>query len=342
MSFRLVRAVSLLTLLGCASAAFAQEAASPSARFSTAKPNPYTLGITADGMAMAQIDAAIEQARLQRQSTPPASIGVDANGVETAEAESTTSDDDSFGAQLILKAQDRQPTFVVSGSASVVYTDNVALTRRDTHDDFFALADAAITWLPKLGHNLEATVGVHASVFRYDRTSELDFQNIGFGAGLAWSPPQLRGIALFARYDLTELFGRNGRQILLDNALTVGAQKSFAFGRSHALTAGGIGMLGMSDPDAAQRHQIGAFLAYHLQLTRKLNADFLYRPAVHFYHDSGRADFNQILSWSMRYRFTSWAELSASFSYGVNRSETAAFDYNVLTTGVTAAVNVRF
>ena len=293
-------------------------------------------------MALAQVDAAIEQARLRREAAPPATIGVDANGVATADVEATPSDDDSFGAQQILKAQERQPTFTVSGTASVVYTDNVALTRRDTHDDVFALADAAITWTPRLGRNLEASVGVHASVFRYDRTSELDFQNVGFGAGLAWSPPQLKGVGFFARYDLTELFGRDGHQILLDNVITIGAQKSFVFGRSHALTVGATGMVSLADPRAAQRDQLGGFIAYHLKLTRKLETDFLYRPAVHFYNDAGRVDFNQILSWSLRYRFTTWAELNASVSYGVNRSDTAVFDYNVLTTGATAAVTVRF
>jgi hypothetical protein len=293
-------------------------------------------------MALAQVDAVIEQARLRQQSTPPANIGVDANGMATADTASVASDDDSFGAQMILKAQERVPTFVVAGSASVVYTDNVALTRRGTHDDVFAIADASVSWMPRIGHNLETTIGAHVSVFRYDKTSELDFQNIGFGAGLAWNPPQWQGVSIFGRYDLTELFGRNGNQILLDNVLTVGAQKTFVFGRSHGLTIGATGSVGFSDPYAAQRDQLGAFIGYHLQLTRSFDADLLYRPAVHFYNASGRTDFNQVWSANLRYRFTAWAELNASLTYGVNRSDKAVFDYNALTTGVAAAVTFRF
>lgn len=342
-SSRIIPAVLTIGLLGITPIAIAQQAVSPTAPQATPEmPSPYALGITADGMALAQADAAIEQARLQQQAVPPVNIGVDANGVATADTDAVSSGDDSFGAQIILKSQERQPTFVIGGSASVVYTDNVALTRRGTHDDVFAIADASITWLPRLGHNLETTVGLHASVSRYDKTSALDYQNIGFGAGLAWSPPQWRGVAVFGRYDLTELFGRDGHQILLDNVLTLGAQKSFVFGRAHALTVGATAALGLSDPAPAQRDQLGAFLAYRMQLTRKLDTDFLYRPAVHFYNDSGRVDFNQIVSWNLRYRFTDWAELSTSLSYGVNRSDKAVFDYNVLTTGATAVVTIRF
>lgn len=304
--------------------------------------NPFAAAVTADGYALAQADAAIEQARRQRDVLPPVSVGVDANGAATADAEPIDSNDDSFGAQQILKSQQRQPTIVVTGGASVVYTDNVALTRRDTHDDTFFIGDAGITWLPRLGHNLDTSIGVHASVYRYDQTSELDFQNIGFGAGIGWSPPELRGVSVFARYDLTELFGRDSHQILLDNVLTLGAQKTLAFGRSHALAFGVSGTVGLSDPGVAQRDQLGVFVAYHLQLARKWDTDFLYRPAVYFYNDAGRTDFNQVVSWSTRYRFTDWAELSGAFSYGVNRSDTAVFDYNVLTLGASAAVNIRF
>lgn len=293
-------------------------------------------------MALAQNDAAIEQARLYQQAIPPVSIGVDANGTALAETESTSSDDDSFGAQQILKNQERARTVVVSGGASAFYTSNVGLTRRGEHEDAFAVVDAAINWSPRIGKDLEASVSLHASLFRYDKTPELDFENLGFGAGIVWNPPRLPGVGLFARYDFTELLGRNGRQILMDHSLTIGAQKFFALGRSHGISAGVTGVVGLADPGVAQRDQIGALINYHLQLTRKLDTDIFYRPALHFYPDAGRVDFNQIFSLNLRYRFTEWAELIASFSYGANRSDHSVFDYNVLSAGGGAGVNIRF
>ena len=298
--------------------------------------------LSAVPQAHAQADAAIEQSRLYRDTSAPTGVGVDANGSALPAAEATNSSDDSFGAQMILKNQEKLQPFVLSGGASLLYTSNVALTRSGTRDDVFAVADAGVAWTPRLPNNLEASIGAHASIFRYDRTSALDFESLGFGVGLSWNPPMLRGASVFARYDFTELLNRSGNEILMDHTLTLGAQKAFVFGRSHALTIGAVGTVGISDPYAAQRDQLGAFIGYHLQLTRSFDADLLYRPAVHFYNASGRTDFNQVLSCNFRYRLTRWADLTASFSYGANRSDEAVFDYNVLTTGVTAAVDVRF
>ncbi|MDQ6655923.1 MAG: hypothetical protein M3Y80_08935 [Verrucomicrobiota bacterium] len=295
-----------------------------------------------NGMTLAQNESAIEQSRLYRETIPPVSVGVDANGTAVADTESTSSDDDSFGAQQILKSQERQRSFTVTGNASVVYTDNVALTRRGEQDDVFGVVDAGINWAHIVSNNLEANVGFRASIFRYDKAESLDFENLGFGMGLAWAPPGLKGFSLFGRYDFTELLNRDGDQILMDHTLTLGVQKAVALGRSHGFTFGATAMFGLSDPSAAERSQLGAFIGYHLQISRKLETDFLYRPAVHFYTGASRTDFNQILSWTMRYRFNGWAELNATLSYGVNRSDHSVFDYNVLTTGAGIGLIVRF
>ena len=80
--------------------------------------------------------SAIDQSRLW-QPPPAAPIpAVDTNG--NAVGETTDVADDSFGAQMILKDQERVRPFTLSGGSSIYYTSNVALTRRDTRDDTFA------------------------------------------------------------------------------------------------------------------------------------------------------------------------------------------------------------
>jgi hypothetical protein len=149
-------------------------------------------------------------------------------------------------------------------------------------------------------------------------------------------------VTLFAGYDFTELLRSNGGHILTDHLFAVGAQRTFVLGRSHALLLGVNGALGISDPSSAQRDQLGASILYRLQITRKAETEFLLRPAVYFYNHPGRVDFNQILGWNLRYRFTNWAEFNAYVSYALNRSETAAFDYDVFTTGAGGAFTIRF
>lgn len=299
-------------------------------------------GVNADGMALAQVDPSIEQARLFRDTNPPASLGVDANGTALPAAESSSSGDDSFGAQLILKNQQKPQPFVITANVSLIYTSNVALTRADTRDDVFAVVDAGFGWTPHLANNLDANIGAHVSLFRYDKTSALDFESLGFGAGLTWTPPGLRGASVFGRYDFTELLSRSGREILMDHTLTLGAQKAFVFGRSHALTVGAVGTVGFSDPYAAQRDQLGAFIGYHLQIARNFDTDLLYRPAVHFYNSGGRTDFNQVLSANFRYRVNSYVDVTAFLSYAANDSSRRAFDYGAFTTGAGVGLTIHF
>jgi hypothetical protein len=293
-------------------------------------------------MALAQNSAAIDQARLYRDATAPRSTGVTADGMALPEAEPTAPPDDSFGAQMILKNQERVRSFVLTGGASFAFTNNVALTRRAERHDVFAVVDAGIGWSRQINSELEGNFAAHASIFRYDRTPALDFENLGFGAGLTWAPRRLAGASVFARYEFTELLDHDGDQILMEHALSVGVQKSISLGRSHGFALGAYGTVAFADPEGAQREQIAAFLSYHLQLTRKWETTFLYRPAVHFYTDNGRTDFNQIISVALRYRFTEWADLNLSFSHGLNRSDESVFDYGVITSGAAITLGIRF
>jgi hypothetical protein len=294
------------------------------------------------GLTLAQHTPAIETSRLRRDGAAPAPFGVDGETAPLEEVESTSSGDDSLGAQQILKSQERQTVFVVSGGVSGVYTSNVALAAAGERSDAFLVANAAAAWMPRVARYLEATLGANASFYRYDRTPALDFESLNFNAGVAFAPPRAPGVTLFARYDFTQLLDSDGRHILRDHVFTVGVQRAIAFGRSHGLLLGVTASVGFADPSSAQRDQLGAFIGYRLQLTRRLETDLLLRPALHFYDDFQRTDFNQIVSWNLRYRFTDWAELNAYLSHGFNRSEVSAFDYDVLTTGGGVGVLVRF
>src|SRR5437867_12376798 len=79
----------------------------------------------------------VEQSRLFPRTIPPTSGNVTPDGMVLPEGETTTSEDESFGAQQILKTEEKIPQFLVNGGASIFYTSNVALTRDDTRSDGF-------------------------------------------------------------------------------------------------------------------------------------------------------------------------------------------------------------
>ena len=298
--------------------------------------------IGAPASLLAQNNAVIDQARLFRDANAPARARGEASDTALPVDDDTATDDDSMGVQQILKEQEKRPTFAVTVGVSEVFTSNVALTRLDERHDLFGVAEVGVAWTPRLSPTVEANAGAHASIFRYVRTPELDFENLGVGAGLTWAPQNLGGVGFFARYDLTQLLDSDGGHILTDNVFTVGGQKVIAFSRAQSLTIGGSGSLSFSDPISAQRHQAGVFATYRVQVARDFGVDLVWRPAFHFYEELGRSDFNNIVSMNLRYRISTFADLSAFASYGINRSETIAFDYNVFTSGAGVVLALRF
>jgi hypothetical protein len=287
-------------------------------------------------------NAAIEQSRLFQNSLPTTGSNVTPDGTALPDGDNTTSSDDSFGAQQILKAQEKVPQFLVSGDASVFYTSNVALTRRDTIADKFFVGDAGLAWTPRINNEFQLQMGARASIFRYDDTSELDFESLGAGVGLLWTPHNCYGIGFVARYDFTELLDRHSNELLEDHELSLAAQKIFALGRSHAVSFGLVGSAGISDPFAEQRDQIGAVIGYHLQWARCFDSDLSYKHSWYFYNSGGRTDFNQILALGLHYHLTRWATVDGFVSGAINDSNRSVFKYNVFTAGGGVGLGIRF
>lgn len=294
------------------------------------------------GSLSAQTNSAVETSRLFERQAPPTSGMVTPDGMALPEGETTASEDESFGAQQILKAQQKTPDFILGGSVSDFYTNNVALTRSHTISDSFLVGAAFFNWIPRINPELQFQFGAATSIFRYWDTTPLDFENIGTGIGLLWTPQNFWGIGILGRYDFTELLNSASNEILQDHEFSVALQKLLVLGRSHALTFGVIGSAGISDPFSEQRDQVGFAVGYHLQLTRQLGSDFGYRLSGYFYNKGGRDDLNQVFSLGLHYYITPWASVDSFLTGAVNSSNRSAFRYDVISTGGGAGLTVRF
>jgi hypothetical protein len=286
--------------------------------------------------------SAIEQSRLFQSSRQTTGVPVDANGVPLPIPEATPSEEISFGKQQILKTEEKVPEFSMGGDASGFYTSNVALTHHDEISDSFFVGDAFASWAPRISNELQFQVGARFSIFRYHDNSELDFQSIGAGTGVFWTPRWAWGIGFTARYDFIELLDRHSDEILQDHEFSFAAQKIVPLGRSHGLTFGVLGSIGISDPFAEQRDQIAGIIGYHVQWARYFDMDFGYRFAGYFYNAHGRDDFNQILSLGGHYHVTRWASIEGFLSWATNYSNKDAFKYDVFNGGGGLALLFRF
>lgn len=289
----------------------------------------------------AQTNPAVETSRLFERTAPPTSGMVTPDGMALPQGEGV-SEDESFGAQQILKNEQKIPDFTIGGGVSSFYTNNVALTRSHTISDNFLVGSAFFNWTPHINPELQFQIGAGTSIFRYWDTTALDFENIGTGVGLLWTPRNFWGIGILGRYDFTELLDTASDEILQDHEFSVALQKLIVLGRSHSLTAGVIGSVGISDPFSEQRDQLGFALGYHLQLTRQFGSDFGYRLSGYFYNKGGRDDLNQVFSVGLHYYITPWASVDSFLTGAINSSNRSAFRYDVISTGGGAGLTVRF
>ena len=284
--------------------------------------------------------SSIERARLFQNTPNPT---VNADGMALATDESEASSDDSFGTQVILSKRERPKTVSLTGDASVFFTDNAALTPNGKIDDVFFVTNAGASWTPRINPRLEGQLNAHASIFRYGSTSALDFENLGLGAALFWSPEHFADIALFARYDFIELLDRHSNEILRDHEFTVGGQKIFAVGKSQSFFTLGASVTGdIAEPSSAQREMAAIFAGYHWQITRAFEAELYYRAAGYFYNHAHHADCNQAVSGSLRYRLSRNADLNGFVSFSSNRSDNSRFDYDAVTAGGGIGLTIRF
>ncbi len=289
------------------------------------------------------VSPVIEQSRILKENNiAPASPQTNADGMALPSTAATDSSDDSFGIQEILKSRPRIKEFAFASDISVIYTNNVALTHRNTISDAFLVANVSGSWSHQFNPQLALQVGLRSSFFRYNKTRQLDFEGVGDGAGLIWAPNWSRGIVLGARYDFTELLDSHSREILRDHEFTLSANRAFVFGRAHALTIGLLGSAGISNPAASQRDQLAMIAAYHVALSRHLQGDLSYRIGGFFYTQGGRNDLNQFLNLSLNYQISSEISVAGFFSVGDNESTVPAFSYQVLTGGGGLAVQVLF
>ena len=288
-----------------------------------------------------QPSSAIDQSRLYPRTIPPSTTAASGQTVSGPQVEIVTSDDESFGAQQILKEEEKVPEFLLSASSSIYYTSNVALTHADTQGEAFYVGDVGFSWTPRVSPQVQFQFGGALALFRYE-TSALDFESLGVGTGIIWTPPHAWGLQFITRYDFIELLDHHGREILQDHEFSIAIQKLLILGRSHYLSFGYIGSGGISDPVEEQRDQAGFAIGYHLQIARQFGADVGYRHSWYFYNRAGRTDLNQVWSLGLHYNFNPWISLNGYVSGATNWSDKEVFKYDVFSGGGGLGLVVRF
>ena len=295
----------------------------------------------------------IERSRLPNP-TLPLSAGVVGLGEPASSGDTTqesiapsTNGDSDLGVQRLLKQNaPRVQPWTIFADGGFVNTTNVALTKRNTLNDTFAVAEIGLGYERKLTDNLSFSAAVREQYFAYNRFDELDFGALNAGAGLSYSlPPKFlgEGVILSAQLGYTRLT-RQGfdDEFYRTGTLSLGAQKLIPIGRAQLASFGGDILLGISVPHLPEREEFGLSAGYIVQFTRHLSLQAGLRAAYFDYAATDRDDINVSLSGGATYAFTSWCSAGATLSGTVNRSTRAVFDYNVFNSGGSVYFRLKF
>ncbi len=286
----------------------------------------------------------VEQARQFRPLPETVDLQGQRNAPQASPLGGLGTGDDAFGTQVFLKRQEKAKPFSAFAEIGAFVTNNVALARRDEQQDTFLVGTTGAAFTQRFGYHLRLDASARASAYRYDKFPELDFQSIDLSAGVAWTPPQLRGAEVLLRYTHTNLTtAKDTTEFYSNHAILLGVQKVVPFGRAQAVYLGASAQWSFADPEPAGRDEYVAYAGYRAQLTRHVDADLFYRYGRYVYREGkGRQDHNQTVSLALRYTPTPWLTLSATGFLGANRSNRPAFDYDVGNVGVGLQVALRF
>lgn len=261
----------------------------------------------------------------------------------SATAETTPGDED-LGELAILSETASHRALTLFGNISEFFTTDASLVEDGIGSDWFTLLQAGINYQPHLGGGLNGDLSFRQDLYRYARYAELSFNATNLGAGLSYILPQLGNLSLSARYGFTFLTNASATtQTYHEQFLSFGMQKPYQLTDAQSVFTGLNAQIVLEgSPGFALRDQFYWYAGYQAQLTRRLSASAFYQIGYIPFRESGRADWNQILSGAVTYSFLEVFSLSTSLSAAFNSSNDSFFDYAVLNLGAGITGTLRF
>ena len=252
--------------------------------------------------------------------------------------------DNDLGEQRLLFKRDDYKAFTLFANASEFFTSNAALSHNNPRSDWFTAVQFGASYVPHITGGLYGEITAMQQLYRYADYSGLNFNSLDLGAGLIYVFSDLEGLSVFTRYNYNLLTDAEADSSLLyQQTIRMGVNKPFIFSRAHSATVGLAADINLDGwPDYALRNRFAALAGYQVNLTRLLQANLFYQLAYFPYLDTGRRDWNQILSASLVFNISPRFSISASVSGSFNDSNEKFYEYSVLNTGGGLSANYKF
>ena len=290
-------------------------------------------------------NAAVQQAQLfnQRPLSETPAAGERLFPPLDSLSEGVSPADLDVGEQWMLKRNLPVNPFTVRTSFSLFYTNNVALARRSTLEDGFAVADIAIGYSRSIAPDWAFAIDLQQSFFRYDRYTEFDFESANANVAISHQARQLGNIVFSLQYGLSRLTrGSLDDQLYLGNTVALAATKVVPITSAGSVDLNGAIGYTFADPGDLERAELRFAIGYTLRVARNFTATAVARLELFDYTNEPREDLLQSVALGARWDINEWIFVSASVSAVNNISTERVFSYGAVNGGATLTAHIRF
>lgn len=264
-------------------------------------------------------------------------------GEENGFARASEADDD-IGQQLILKETPKNRPFRASLDEFALWSNNAANVASGEKTDWMWGQRLGVGWQQKISGHWFADVGVSQGMYRYRRSSALDFEALEAMATILDVEPRLWNVVFVGSFGFTRITNNDLQESLL-NSLSgrLGAQRLVTFDRRNSLQiALGADWDITNDVDQVFRDEYSLDLAYKFKIMRDLAVSLAYRMTYFNYREVPRADLLHVVGATLSYTPRNWVELYATASHALNDSNIDFFDYETVSGGVGLGMKLKF
>lgn len=264
-------------------------------------------------------------------------------GEENGFATASQADDD-IGQQLILKETPKNRPFRATLDEFALWSNNAANVASGERTDWMWGQRAAVGWQKRIASHWFADVSVSQGLYRYERTSALDFEALEAMATILDVEPRFWNVVFVGSFGFTRITNNDFQESLL-NSLSgrLGAQRLITFDRRNSLqVALGADWDITNDVEQVFRDEYSLDLAYKFKIMRDLSLSLAYRMTYFNYRDVPRSDLLHVVGATLSYTPRNWMELYATASHALNDSNIDFFDYETVSGGAGVGMKLKF
>lgn len=276
----------------------------------------------------------------------PASLQPDAALENPAYAPFSPADSD-LGVQQVLGAYSGYSPVEVSFETSASHTDNApSELSPDDEAAWFWASRLAVSWRPRIAHGWFADIGLEQSLYRFEGSKALDFENFEPYIGVVKSIPDLDDLVFFTRYEYQRITtGSLSDGDYSAQRIRTGLQKDLFLAPRYQLSAGLDAAFDIAaGPDALERNTYSADLAFTYWFADKLSATLSWRGSKWDFRDGGRDDLSQVAGLELSWVPCEDARIFTNVFYTNINSNSAlgANDYEAWQAGLGFGLNYSF